>query len=162
MSQVLYSISPAGVKKLLEGAGQYVAPAQLLGDLTEAQAVKNPPAAPYSIAQILSHMHYWQGVEIARATGKIWRKAKHLDETFASIKSGTWGKLVKDFLSDLETLKKLADEKPKNISPSRDDTELNYDLAGTAIHNAYHFGQIVLLRRLQGLWPPKGGEDYDF
>jgi len=25
-----------------------------------------------------------------------------------------------------------------------------------------HFGQIVLLRRVQGLWPPQGGDANDF
>jgi hypothetical protein len=48
------------------------------------------------------------------------------------------------------------------VSPARDDTNICYDLAETALHNAYHLDQIVLLRRMQGLWPPEGGDDNDF
>ena len=29
-------------------------------------------------------------------------------------------------------------------------------LAGLVEHDAYHAGQIVVLRRLQGAWPPEG------
>lgn len=162
MSKILYSVSSDGIKELLEGDGQYVQPARMLGDLTEAQAVKIPPSAPYSIAQVLSHMQFYQGAEIAHVRGEAWSKPKHLDDTFAPIKPGTWTQLVKDFLAGIETLKKLSDEKANVASSARDDTDVNYDLCGTAVHNAYHFGQIVLLRRMQGCWPPKGGEDYDF
>jgi uncharacterized damage-inducible protein DinB len=30
-------------------------------------------------------------------------------------------------------------------------------LESLGAHNAYHFGRIVLLRQLQGLWPPPSG-----
>ncbi len=30
-------------------------------------------------------------------------------------------------------------------------------LENLAAHNAYHFGRIVLLRRLLGIWPPASG-----
>ena len=30
-------------------------------------------------------------------------------------------------------------------------------LESLGAHNAYHFGRIVLLRQLQGLWPPPAG-----
>ncbi|MGB0122183.1 MAG: hypothetical protein WBP63_02040, partial [Silvibacterium sp.] len=30
-------------------------------------------------------------------------------------------------------------------------------LESLAAHNAYHFGRIVLLRQLNGAWPPKSG-----
>jgi hypothetical protein len=26
----------------------------------------------------------------------------------------------------------------------------------------YHLGEIVALRRILGIWPPEGGEPYDF
>jgi hypothetical protein len=162
MSKILYSVSPAGVKEFLDGDGHFVQPARLLSDLTEEQTTKILPGAPFSIAQVLSHAHFWQEAEIAKATGQDYSRPKHLDDTFAPIQPGTWSQLVNDFLAGIETLKKLADEKVNVVSSARDDTDLNYDLAGTGVHNAYHFGQIVLLRRMQGLWPPKEGEPYDF
>jgi uncharacterized damage-inducible protein DinB len=29
----------------------------------------------------------------------------------------------------------------------------------TLVHNSYHFGQIAMLRRVLGAWPPRGGGD---
>jgi hypothetical protein len=163
--QILYSASPEAVKELLDGDGHYVPPARLLEDLTGQQAVTVPPGAPYSIAQVLSHMHFCQQEELAGlgcAVELPFPRPAHLDDTFAPIPPGGWPARVADFLAGLEACKKLAEAQPDAVSPARDDTSANYDLAGTALHNAYHFGQIVLLRRMLGLWPPAGGEPYDF
>jgi hypothetical protein len=56
----------------------------------------------------------------------------------------------------------LAQKQADRTSAARDNTSIAYDLAGTALHNAYHCGQVVLLRRVQGLWPPAGGDPNDF
>ena len=29
----------------------------------------------------------------------------------------------------------------------------------TAVHNSYHVGQIAMIRRALGAWPPQGGGD---
>jgi hypothetical protein len=34
---------------------------------------------------------------------------------------------------------------------------LDWKLAGIRSHNSYHLGQVVLLRRMRGVWPPPGG-----
>jgi hypothetical protein len=162
MSQLLYTASPDAVKELLDGGGEFVPPPRILGDLTEEQAVAVPPGSPYSIAQVLNHMHWCQGGQLAKLSGEPWPQSEHLDDTFAPIKPGGWPRLVAAFLAALEECKAMADARADEISPERDDTNVGYDLAENALHNAYHFGQIVLLRRLQGLWPPEGGEDYDY
>jgi DinB superfamily len=167
MSQILYSASVDAVKELLAGDGHYVPPPRLLEDLTEAQAMTTPSGSPSSIAQVLSHTHYCQEEELAGLRGEPWPRPPfvrpvHLDDTFAPIPPGSWPTLVAAFLAGLEACKRLAEAQPDAVSPARDDTTANYDLAGTALHNAYHLGQIVLLRRMLGLWPPAGGEPYDY
>jgi hypothetical protein len=162
MAQILYSASPHAVHELLDGGGEFVAPAQLLRDLTEAQATAIPPGAPHSIAQIVAHMEWNQSGSIAHSRGGATQGPEHLDDTFAPIEPGSWGRLVETFLAGIEECKQLAVAMQDAVSPARDDTNVDYDLAETALHNAYHFGQIVLLRRMQGLWPPAGGDDNDF
>jgi hypothetical protein len=157
-----YAATPDAVKELLDGGGEFVPPPRLLNDLTEAQATAVPPGSPYSIAQILNHMHYFQGKVLAELRGESWPDVAHLDDTFASIEAGAWSGLRAAFLEGLDSARQLAEEKRDAVSPARDDTSVDYDLAENALHNAYHYGQIVLLRRMQGLWPPEGGEDYDF
>jgi hypothetical protein len=84
------------------------------------------------------------------------------DRKARPIEPGTSRTLVAGFLAELEACKALADEQANAVSPAPDDTSATHDLAGTALHNAYHMGQVVLLRRMQGLRPPEGGEDYDY
>jgi hypothetical protein len=159
-----YDASPDAVKELMDGDGHYVPPPRLLEDLTPEQATTTPPGSPYSIAQVLYHIVYWQRAEIAglRQEPMTGPHHEHLDDTFAPVTPDEWPALAAKFLAGMEEVKRLSDELTGVVSPARDDTSANYDLAGTALHNAYHFGQIILLRRLLGLWPPQGGEDYDF
>ena len=150
MSDTFYSATQEDVQNWQDGDGEYLSPARILTDLTEEQATTVPPGSPYSVAQVLAHMHYFQGRRFAKMRGETWPDAEHLADTFAPIVPGTWKKLVPAFLSDLEAIKRLADEKAE------------YSYVGRALHNGYHLGQIVLLRQMLKLWPPAGGEDYDF
>jgi hypothetical protein len=91
------------------------------------------------------------------------------DDTFAPIASGSWKRLVEGFFEGIEECKRAAVELKDTISGTRDGTNVEYDLAETALHNAIthacgagtRLGQIVLLRRMQGLWPPAGGDPND-
>lgn len=162
MSEILYAASPAAVEELMDGGGEFAPPATLLGHLTEAQATAVLPGSPYSIAQVVSHMHWNLCSSLAGARREAHARPGHLDDTFTPIAPGSWRGLVEAFLAGIEECKRVAIEQKDAFSPARDDTNIAYDLAETALHNAYHFGQIVLLRRMQGLWPPAGGDPNDF
>jgi len=155
-----YHVSAAGVGELLTGGGEFLPPGRLLGDLTEAQALAVPASSLYSIAQILAHMHYWQERNIARARGENPPRPEHLDDTFPVPQAGEWDALRAAFLNGLDVCAQVAAEKAGETSPDRDDTSLGYDLAECpALHSAYHYGQIAMLRQIQGLWPPEGGDE---
>jgi hypothetical protein len=95
-------------------------------------------------------------------TRSAWRGAGKPGASPLHAAPGAWPALVASFLAGIEELAKLAEERAEVTSPHRDDTSVGYDLAESALHNAYHCGQIVLLRRIQGLWPPAGGDTNDF
>ena len=158
----VYTASPDAVKELLNGGGEFARPDNLLSDLTGEQASAVPPASPYSIGQIVAHTHFWQNANIAAARGETWPRPTHLEDTFAPVAPEDWPALVTDFLTGIQTCKDLAEQKATLTSPAREDTSLDYDLAESALHNAYHLGQIVLLRRMQGWWPPTGGDPNDY
>ncbi len=96
----------------------------------------------------MNHMHYWQGGRVAKLRGEPWPKAEHLDDTFAKIEPGRWEKLRAAFLADLDSIKQMAER------------EEEYGYVGRSLHNAYHLGEIVVLRRILGIWPPEGGYDF--
>jgi hypothetical protein len=162
MNEILYAASPAAVEELMNGGGEFAPPTILLSDLTEEQATAVPPGSPYSIAQVVAHMLWNLRSSLAAARGESHPEPAHLDDTFAPLAPGSWRDLVEAILSGIEVCKRVAAEQKDTISPARDDTTVDYDLTETALHNAYHFGQIVLLRRMQGLWPPAGGDPNDF
>jgi hypothetical protein len=162
MSPHEYSASAAAVRELLRGGGEFVEPAGILSDLTEGQSLVVPPGSPHSIAQIVSHMHFYQGSQLVAIRGEAWPKPEHLDDTFSVPPAGAWPALVAAFLAGLEEVARLAEERGAETSPQRQDTSVAYDLVESALHNAYHLGQIVLLRRILGLWPPAGGDTNDF
>jgi len=155
-----YTASADAVKEPLTGGGEFLPPERLMGDLTEAQALAVLPGSLYSIAQIVAHMHYWQEGNIARTRGEKPPRPEHLDDTFPVPQVGEWEALRIAFLGGLDVCAQVAAEKAGETSPDRDDTSVGYDLAECpALHSAYHYGQIAMLRQIQGLWPPEGGDD---
>ena len=155
-----YHVSPDGVGEMLTGGGEFLTPERLLGDLSEEQALAVLPGSPYSIAVLVAHMHYWQERNIARASGVSLPRPEHLDDTFPIPSMGEWDTLRSDFFAGLKVCASVAVEKEGSTSPDRDDTSVGYDLAECpALHSAYHFGQVAMLRQIQGWWPPVGGDD---
>jgi len=150
MGDIFYFATSEDVKGWLDGEGEYLSPSEILSDLTEEQAMTVPAGSPYSIAQIVAHMNYWQARRFAILRGEPWQDAEHLIDTFAPPAPGTWDQLVAHFLGDLAAIKEMADAKQ------------TYSYVHRALHNGYHLGQIALLRQIQGIWPPASGEDYDF
>src|SRR5581483_8757708 len=107
-------------------------PPRLLTDLTEAQAVSIPPGSPYSIAQILAHMHFFPSAQIATVRGEEAPQPQHLDDTFAPIAPGTWPTLVDEFRPGVEACKTLAQEMASRTGPERDHTSVDCDLTESA------------------------------
>ena len=129
MSENFYSASAEDIKGWQDGKGEFQSPAVVLTDLTEEQATTVPTGSPYSIAQILAHMNYWQSRRFAKIRGEEWPEAEHLIDTFAAPAPGAWNDLVKQFLTDLEAIKQMADDRaeydyvscPAQRLPSRAD-----------------------------------------
>jgi len=74
------------------------------------------------------------------------------DETFNSFDEANWAAAVKqldDVLTALEKTVQAADDAKIN--------EWASNLAHIGTHNAYHTGQIVYVRKLQGSWNPEKG-----
>lgn len=159
MGDAVRTVSADTVCSLLDGDGQFHAPARLLSDMSEEQAMAVPPGSPYSIAQVVAHLHFWQQRQKARAQGQTLSPVEDLEITFAAPPAATWKQLVQDVLTGIEQLKDLARAQAAQPSAAYDNGTVGYGLASSALHNGYHLGQVVLLRRLQGLWPPAGDEN---
>lgn len=114
----------------------------MLAGLSYAQANQTLPGAPYSIAELLVHLQVTMRVSLDLISGKIagwpegldvWPDPPAHEEDFAAL------------LSDLKLM--LAESNMLANDPSAAARDILTDLA---VHNAYHWGQVALLRQQQG------------
>ena len=145
--------------KLLEGGEAHADLQHAFSELPEAQRGVKPPGAPHTAWQLLEHFRIaqWDILEFSRS-------AKHVSPQFpegywpvseAPPSAEAWDKSVAAVERDLAAMKKLVSN-PKTdlfapIAHGDGQTILREALL-LADHNAYHLGQVVLLRRLLGAW----------
>ena len=144
---------------LLLSEGAHLDLEQSLADLPAKLRGAKPPGAPHSAWQLLEHMRIaqWDILEFSRNPKHVtpewpegfWPKNPEPPSPAA------WRESVNGFERDREAMKKLV------LNPSTDlfakiphgsgQTILREALL-VADHNAYHVGQLILLRRLLGAW----------
>jgi uncharacterized damage-inducible protein DinB len=107
----------------------------------------------HSVGQLTYHIVFWNERVLQEMSGQKPAdfKGKN-DETFDAFDKKTWADLVKRLdavMTGMEKIVQEADEeKLKKIAPT---------IANVAAHNAYHTGQIVVVRKQQGAWDPAKG-----
>lgn len=121
--------------------------------LTAEQARWQPPAGAHSAGQLTYHLLFWNRRTLEKLQGKPEAKfSGNNDETFTDFNDKQWADVVKQLdqvMTDFEKLVESADEqKLASIAPT---------IANICTHNAYHVGQIVYVRKLQGSWNPEKG-----
>ena len=153
------------MRDLLRDTMAHVPPARLLEDLSEADAIRRVPAAPHSITEIVAHLDFWQSWFLKRCAGKPEPMAASAALGWPAVPAGSWEAVRGRFLGGLEQAVALADQPGRldqAITPAIELPELGSYVVRDALihmatHNSHHLGQIVTLRQLMGLWPPRGG-----
>lgn len=118
-----------------------------------------PPQAPHSPWQILDHLRIaqWDILEFSRNPSHrspdwpagFWPRA------VAPPTANAWGKAVSSFRADLDAMKALIADPENDLFakiPHGDGQTLLREALLLADHNAYHLGELVLVRRLLGAW----------
>ncbi|MGC2659614.1 MAG: DinB family protein [Bryobacteraceae bacterium] len=117
-----------------------------------------PEGMPHSGWELLDHMRIaqWDILEFSR-------DPKHVSPDFpkgywpqtpAPAHKGDWDQAVKSFLRDRKGLVELARSTPDLLAPipHGDGQTVLREILLAADHNAYHLGQLLLVRRLLGAW----------
>ncbi|MCO6496934.1 MAG: DinB family protein [Chitinophagaceae bacterium] len=118
-----------------------------------------PAGLPYSIWELATHIriaqhNYLQMAESANFTplkwpDEFWPKANNPSEA-------EWNQCINDIHRDRESLAYLISEKkdvltvPLTYANGQSTLDL---ILKAARHNSYHTGEVVVLRRLLGIWP---------
>jgi uncharacterized damage-inducible protein DinB len=122
--------------------------------LTAEQAKWTPPGkGNHSIGQLANHILFWDTQNLQRFKGeKPQAYNGNNDETFNSFDSKSW----KDVVQKLDAVM----TKWEKAVEAADDAKVGQwasTIARIGTHNAYHTGQIIYLRKLQGSWDAAKG-----
>ncbi len=121
--------------------------------LTAEQAGWKDGSGNHSVGQLINHLLFWNRRELAKLKGEPEEKySGNNDETFNNFDAKKWSDTVKqldDVMNQLEKLVETADEKKLESWAC--------EIAHIGTHNAYHVGQMIFVRKLQGSWNPERG-----
>lgn len=117
------------------------------------QGPNNPAPADHSVGMLANHLLFWNSEALARMKDP---KAPQFngsnEETFNRFDAASWTatcQKLDQVLTDIEALVETADDSHLQTWASQ--------LAHIGTHNAYHTGQIIEIRKLQGSWNPEKG-----
>jgi uncharacterized damage-inducible protein DinB len=133
---------------------EWFAPAKVaVAGLTADQANWTPGKGQHSVGQLAYHLWYWNARALQRFKGeKLLDYSGNNDETFDKFDPAQWEDLQKKLdqvMTDWETAFETADDQKLAANASLIEHE--------ATHNAYHLGQILYVRKLEGAWDPSKG-----
>jgi hypothetical protein len=147
------------ILKLLEGGHAHVTFEAAVKGLPAALRGKRPKGVEHSAWEILEHMRIAQSDIL-----EFSRDAKHVSPEWPSgywPKTKTppndkaWAKSVREFNADLAAMRKLVAAESTDLYapiPHGDGQTILREALLIADHNAYHLGELVLVRRLLGAW----------
>jgi hypothetical protein len=151
---VLYLLRGGGAHLDFEKAIAYL-PASLRGG--------KPPGQPHTPWRLLEHMRIcqWDILEFSR-------NPKHVSPRFpdgywpagdAPPDDAAWDRSIAGFRADAKAMEDLVADPATDLFariPHGEGQTILREALLVADHNAYHLGQLVLVRRLLGAWPVEG------
>ena len=145
--------------------GWFVAVRNAVEGVSAEQAAWRPEGTDNTIWESLAHLTYYNHAYLQRFKGVEFQyDTDDNDATFAQADSPTeegwrvevekFDRMMNEFRELLETSDESKFDEPVPTNTSRKWWEVIADINA---HNAYHAGQILLLRKLQGSWNPQKG-----
>jgi hypothetical protein len=145
---------------LLNEGGAHVTFDAAVARFPAAARGKKPKGAPHTAWQLVEHMRIaqWDILEFSRNAAHVspefpegyWPKSE------APPADRAWNESLRKFRADLEAMAALVSDPKTDLLariPHGDGQTILREALLVADHNAYHLGQLVILRRLLGAWP---------
>jgi hypothetical protein len=157
------------LEQVLAGDSAHTPPAIILEGLTSEAAHRAIAGAPRTIYEELWHIAFWQQVTLDWVRGIETPYPVHASDGFPTGDDAAredWDRLCQRFFATNKEAAAAALDASRLDVPVRCPSRLGMpvrtmtvreQLESLGAHNAYHFGRIVLLRQLQGSWPPPSG-----
>jgi uncharacterized damage-inducible protein DinB len=146
--------------KLIPGSQAHISLESALSDLSVDIASKIPPGMPYSIWQLIEHIRIAQDDILSFSKdASAYKPMKWPDEYWpeevAPADAHALEKTIREVLAGVQDMQDLVEDRSDSLFkaiPGSDGQTLLREAILLSQHNAYHIGQIVVLRRLLGDW----------
>ncbi|MBZ5513220.1 MAG: DinB family protein [Acidobacteriia bacterium] len=160
------------LRELVYGKGAHVDPVACVEDIPAELATRTVEGYPHSIWQIVEHMNFWMEYDLRKVAGENPPYPEKAIESWPAhpepANEEQWQAATQRFSrlltrlaalaeSDSATLQRIVSDAGSPQSPRQ--STVHAMLWQVAAHNSYHAGQIALLRRQLGAWPPRRGGD---
>jgi len=165
-------MSQRALTELLRGKGAHADPIGCVEDISVELASRRVAGFPHSIGQLVFHINYWMDYELRRIRGQRPAYPEHNSESFppasAPADAEEWDRLrvrMADLLGEFAGLAQLSEQELLREIESMHEGDKNVANSLEAVlwqmvaHNSYHVGQIAMMRRALGAWPPRRGGD---
>ncbi len=144
--------------KLLEGGHAHATFEAAIKGLAPPLRARAPKGLPYSPWQLLEHLRItqWDILEFSRDRAHqspSWPEGYWPQETRPS--EPAWRKSVSQFRRDLKAMQALVADPAADLFvpiPWGDGQTILREALLVADHNAYHLGELIVVRRLLGAW----------
>jgi uncharacterized damage-inducible protein DinB len=145
----------------LNGLNAHINPGNAVEDLTLETAGKEIKNSPYTIWQILKHINFWQERFISYIKDNVTPTSLSAKEGWAFPASPSNEEELQNEIKRFKlSLSEAINFKDSKLEKQAQKYKSGYDvLQAMASHISYHIGEIVLLRRMLGSWPPPSGGD---
>jgi uncharacterized damage-inducible protein DinB len=121
--------------------------------LTAEQAFWKPGNGDHSVAELVSHLLFWDKQQLATFKGeKAPAYSGKNDDTFQMVDKGNWDAAVRELDAVMTGWEKAVAAADDATLPKFAST-----IAHISAHNAYHTGQILYIRKQQGSWDAAKG-----
>jgi hypothetical protein len=145
--------------ELLKGGSAHAAFDAAVSGFPVERAGEKPAGAPHTAWQLIEHMRIaqWDILEFSRNSKHVspkWPEG-YWPETEAPHGKTAWDKSVRGFRADLLAMIDLVSDPASDLTarlPHGDGQNLLREALLLADHNAYHLGQLVLVRRMLDEW----------
>jgi hypothetical protein len=144
---------------LLTKGGAHATFEEAVKDVPAAARGKVPEGAAHSLWDLMEHMRIAQGDILQFSTDAKYKSPKfpkgYWPKTSAQPNTKAWDKCIKDFLADRDAMVKLIEKKSTDLFaeiPHGEGQTLLREVMLVADHNSYTVGEIVITRRLLGVW----------
>ena len=144
---------------LLRGGGAHLSFDDAIADLPAEFRGRKPDNVPHSPWRLLEHMRnaQWDILEFCRNPKHVSPKFPdgYWPEGDAPPTADAWDRTIQAFHEDLKAMQDLVTDPRSDLLaaiPSGDGQTLLREALLIADHNAYHLGQLVIVRRCLGIW----------